>query len=112
MIGYIYILFNPAFGADLYKVGKTIRSPVGRARELSSATGVPEPFKVLYDEHVTDCHRAEAIVHAKLHPSRTRSGKEFFAVDFKEILLAVQEAADEVGRVETAAVPPGITRLN
>ena len=45
--GYIYILSNPTF-KELYKVGKTSRDPYERAEELSSATGIPTPFKELW----------------------------------------------------------------
>ncbi len=97
--GFVYIMFNPSLRSGQYKIGKTTRSPADRARELSVATGVPEPYEVLYEEHVLDCHVAESIVHASLKSSRTPSGKEFFAVDLKKAVSAVTKAADEVGRI-------------
>ena len=42
-IGYVYILENASM-PGLIKIGKTSRDSVERARELSSATGVPTGF--------------------------------------------------------------------
>lgn len=101
--GYIYILFNPAFRSSQLKIGKTTKTPVERAKELSAATGVPEPFEVLYHEQVIDCHAAESLMHSALHASRTPSGKEFFVVELKDAIRALTEIADQVGRVEVSA---------
>ena len=45
--GYTYILLNRAFQNDHYKIGMTTKTPEERARELSSATGIPRDFEVL-----------------------------------------------------------------
>lgn len=45
MEGWVYVLSNPCM-PGIYKIGMTTTSPEVRARELSSATGVPAPFKV------------------------------------------------------------------
>ncbi|WP_220385717.1 GIY-YIG nuclease family protein, partial [Klebsiella pneumoniae] len=45
MEGWVYVLSNPCM-PGIYKVGMTTTSPEVRARELSSATGVPAPFKI------------------------------------------------------------------
>ena len=44
-LGYIYILSNPAMPGVL-KIGFTTRSVDQRASEISSSTGIPEPFNV------------------------------------------------------------------
>ena len=55
--GYIYIMLNRAFQNDHYKIGMTTNAPEARARELSSATGVPRGFEVLYEQRVTDARK-------------------------------------------------------
>lgn len=45
--GYIYILYNQTANGFV-KIGKTQRNPEDRSKELSSATGVPTPFTVVY----------------------------------------------------------------
>lgn len=73
--GYIYVLLNRALQKDHYKIGKTTKDPVIRAQELSSATGVPQPFEVIYHELVADCDRAERLVHDKLAQYRISEKK-------------------------------------
>ncbi len=92
--GYIYVLVNPRM-PGLAKVGKTTRLPSERAAELSSATGVPSPFVLLYEQPVDDCDTAEAWVHEQLdrlgqRPSRNR---EFFDAPPHVIVKTVFEAA-------------------
>ncbi len=98
--GYIYVLFNPSFQRDQFKIGKTTKTPEVRAREISSATGVPRDFEVLYEERVRDCDSAERLVHQRLTKYRTSSSREFFELPLKEVIAAVAEVANEVGRVE------------
>jgi hypothetical protein len=64
----------------LVKVGKTTRSPEERAKELSSATGLPTPFIVVYEQYFQDCDLAEAFVHTYLAESghRVADNREFF----------------------------------
>ncbi len=101
--GYVYILFNPALRQNRFKIGLTTNKPEERARELSSATGVPEPFEVAYAVCVLDCANAEKLVHAKL--SKFRSGKEFFELPLATAIRAVEEVASKVGRLETEDEP-------
>lgn len=96
--GYIYILSNPSFGQDLYKIGKTTRSPEERAHELSSHTGVPAGFQVEFSRLVNDCHEAETMIHGAL--KRYRGRREFFeialerAVDIVEAICSVFDPVD------------------
>jgi len=50
--GYVYILINPSL-PDLIKIGKSVRDPRKRARELST-TGVPAPFQVAFQTFSED----------------------------------------------------------
>ena len=97
--GYVYILFNPAFREDQYKIGKTTKKPEVRAREVSAATGVPQDFEVLYEERVVDCDRAERLIHQRLYEYRSSTNREFFELPLKSAIRMVNEVAEEVGRV-------------
>src|SRR5665213_2339470 len=103
--GYIYILFNRVFQNDHYKIGMTTKTPEERARELSGATGVPRAFEVLYEQKVTDCHRAERLLHQRLHQYRSADNREFFQISIKAAIKAVEDVADEIGRVNGAEEP-------
>lgn len=89
--GYIYVLINPST-QDVVKIGKTQRNPDVRARELSSATGVPTPFFVVYQAYFSDCHKAEIFVHTKLDKYRVVNNREFFKVAIPLAIDIVIEA--------------------
>jgi len=82
--GFIYVMSNPSFGGNLYKIGKTTRTPEERAVELSSPTGVPKPYKVEYQQYVSDCHEAEIMIHGALHKYRER--REFFEISLDRLI--------------------------
>ena len=91
MIGYVYILLNPAY-KGLLKIGMTIRTPQERALELSQSTGVPVDFVVAYDVIVRDCELGEKMAHSRL--ADFRYAKEFFKVDLKiaiQILIDIEK---------------------
>jgi len=46
--GFIYIMSNPSF-PYLLKIGKTTRTTIERAKEISSSSGVPTSFKIDYE---------------------------------------------------------------
>lgn len=104
--GYIYILFNPAYRANQYKIGMTTRTPKARALEVSSATGVPQSFEVLLSRRVTDCHRAERLVHQRLAENRSGSDREFFQVSLSIAIDVINDVAAVVGVIpEKPAIP-------
>jgi hypothetical protein len=83
--GYIYVLSNPSM-PGLLKIGRTSRSVEQRAAELSSATGVPEPFNILFSVLVPDCISGEVAVHSRFEFSRHNTSKEFFKADATEVM--------------------------
>lgn len=87
--GFVYILAN-MYMPGIYKVGMTTRSPRARAEEISSATGVPEGFDVLYYAEVLNPAMEERRVHAELDEYRINDGREFFAVDPDVIIEAIR----------------------
>jgi hypothetical protein len=80
MAGFIYLLSNPAM-PRYYKIGCTGGSPMDRAAHLSSASGVPAPFKVLLYVRMENFQREEQWLHAKLADFRPRHSREFFLFD-------------------------------
>lgn len=77
IIGYVYILKNDAM-PGLIKIGKTSRGSVERARELSSTTGVPTPFKVAFELPSAEYEQLEGEIHNRLAGYRVTSNREFF----------------------------------
>lgn len=95
--GSLYLLINAAM-PDLIKVGRTARTIDERMRELSSATGVPMPFVLVYEVSVTNVAAAEEYVHSKLDRMgyRTSSNREFFSAPPKLAIELMQEARTAV----------------
>src|ERR1700688_1391724 len=78
----------------------TTKTPEDRAREISNGTGVPRAFEVLYEQRVADCQRAERLLHQKLHQYRSTSTREFFQIPLKTAIKALEDVADQIGRIE------------
>ncbi|MEL6178666.1 MAG: GIY-YIG nuclease family protein [Myxococcota bacterium] len=91
--GYIYLLANPALKPNWHKIGKTTRTPEARAAEISRATGVPMPYEVVHREAVSDCHKAEQMVHNALSRYRAQDNREFFVLPRTTAIAAMQRAA-------------------
>ena len=77
--GYVYAMNNEAM-PGLIKIGMTTDSPEERAKELSSATGVPFPFKVIVCKKVHNPKVKEAAIHELLSTLgfRVNERREFF----------------------------------
>lgn len=86
--GYLYLLLNLSM-PGLVKIGKTTRSAEERRRELGSATGVPTPFVIAYEMFVSDCHRAEKLIHDLLEPYRVSESREFFRLSGSDAVDAM-----------------------
>jgi len=74
------------------KIGRTERDPDGRAAELSKGTGVPTPFVLAYQVHVSDCKLAERRIHQVLAPHRANAKREFFTIDATDAVHVIQAA--------------------
>ena len=92
--GYLYILFNLSLRSNQFKIGKTTRDPQARARELSQATGVPQPYEVLWSQKVENCEIAERLVHSRLAKYRPFQNREFFNLPLERAIAAVREAVE------------------
>lgn len=91
--GYIYVLANSSM-PNMVKVGKTTRQPSLRAQELSSVTGVPTPFVVMYEKQFNNCDFAENFIHELLSVKgfRVSSNREFFNAPIHDVIDAVLQA--------------------
>lgn len=91
--GYIYVLANSSM-PNMVKVGKTTRQPSLRAQELSSVTGVPTPFVVMYEKQFNNCDYAENFIHELLSIKgfRVSSNREFFNAPVHDVIDAVLQA--------------------
>jgi hypothetical protein len=89
-------LVNPSF-EGMVKIGKTTRDPNERVKELSSATGVPTPFILVYYKQFKDCNIAEAEIHQILESKgyRLNESREFFKLSPTDAIRLIQEYYDE-----------------
>jgi len=111
--GYVYVLINPSI-ENLVKIGKTTRDPEERAKELSSATGVPTPFIVVYNSYFKNCTKAETFVHAYLENKgfRVSSKREFFEIPIKDAIDAVIKAKDHFGEFDNDNISQSLDENN
>jgi hypothetical protein len=100
--GFIYVLLNPAF-PQMVKIGRSERQTQIRSKEISSATGVPLDFLVLYDVLVSDIEAMEEALHRRFADQRVKKQREFFYVSPKQAISALVELAHEF-RVDAATV--------
>ena len=91
--GYVYLMVNPSM-EGLVKVGKTLRNPIDRAKELGAVTGVPTPFVLIFHAYVSDCSQAEKYIHSCLENrnSRVSQNREFFRILPNEAIEIMLEA--------------------
>lgn len=97
--GVLYVLRCTVMQEEVYKVGWTSGTAEERAKQLSSATGVPTSFIVVEAWHHTDPAGLERNVHAMLMPYRISAGREFFQVSYGK-LKGIIEA--EIRRADRA----------
>jgi hypothetical protein len=113
--GYVYVLMNPAI-TNIVKIGKTTRDPEIRAEELSSATGVPSPFIVIYYEYFPSCSEAEIFVHTLLENKgyRVSKNREFFEISYKEaidaVVMAKRHYSENVNDIQSCLNKENVTK--
>ena len=93
-MGYVYILENGSM-PGLIKIGKTARNPHERAKELSNSTGVPTPFRVVFDLSSDKYEILEREVHSKLDQYRVGRNREFFRCPIEIAKKAIEEIHSE-----------------
>ena len=81
---WVYILSNPSLPKEYLKIGYTKLKPEERAIQISSATGVPTPYKVEWAYKCFNGEMVERMAHEKLKAFRVNSRKEFFHISLEE----------------------------
>lgn len=101
--GYVYFLSNPSM-PGLVKIGRTARHPEKRVSELTSATGVPTPFRLEGFIRTDDAVRTESEIHRRMGATRVNRRREFFSVDPRRaVAVARTVAKDERTAFSTGA---------
>jgi hypothetical protein len=92
--GFIYVMSVPSF-QNVLKIGKTTRLPGYRAAQLSSSTGLPEPFKVEYSRFVErDLDAIETRIHHELAEYRISNDREFFQLTVSQAIQKIHQIVD------------------
>lgn len=88
MNGYIYVVSNPSYRDNIFKIGITTRSIEVRLKELYT-TGVPGPFKLEYEKYVHNPEQVEKTIHNILTVNgfRYQDNREYFNVDLRVIKM-------------------------
>ena len=81
---WVYILSNPSLPKEYLKIGYTKLKPEERAIQISSATGVPTPYKVEWAYKCFNSEIVERMTHQKLKAFRVNNKKEFFHISLEE----------------------------
>lgn len=82
--GYVYIISNPSFKDNIYKIGMTERTVPQRIKELFT-TGVPTPFVVELKVAHKNPKKLEDYLHVRLSKYRVNKRREFFQVSLTKI---------------------------
>ena len=91
--GFVYILSNSCM-PGLVKIGHTTRDVESRVDELSSATGVPERFRIEASLHSKNPGADEATIHEILRAEKHCDSREFFKID---VTLAIKVVESVTG---------------
>ena len=89
--GIIYILENECI-PGLLKIGFTTKDAYSRAKEISTATGVPKPFKVKFIYECNDPYSVEQEIHNEINGQgkRINEKREFFEIEFNEAVSIIK----------------------
>lgn len=101
--GYVYVMDNPSM-PGIVKIGMTRRTPGVRLEELSSATGVPTPFRLCYYAKTKDCAWAEERVHYLLRKKRVNRNREFFKISPEDAFKVIKKVASSPVRKGSGAL--------
>jgi hypothetical protein len=90
--GWVYVIENHAM-PGIVKVGFSTKDPNLRAKELEGS-GIPRPFKLVYDALVIEPRSVEQAAHSILDASR--EGKEWFRCSRITAIEAIRQSAVEI----------------
>ena len=101
-VGRVYVLSNEAM-PGLLKIGYTMNTVEGRAKELSIATGVPIEFAIEYQIECREPAVVESLTHAAFKDSRYNNSREFFSVSVESAVETIRRHAKEILDEELSA---------
>ena len=80
---WVYVLSNPSLPKEYLKIGYTKLKPEERAIQISSATGVPTPYKVEWAYKCFNGEMEERLTHEKLKSFRVNNRKKIFHISLE-----------------------------
>jgi len=101
--GFVYIMRNASHETNIFKVGLTKGSTKKRAKQLSSTTGSPDKFLIAHEFSTIDCVLAEKLIHNEIDEFRLNDRREFFRMDFKELLKIAGEIIEKINKQDTVS---------
>ena len=102
-MGNLYVLRCTLMKEEVYKVGWTSGNVEDRAKELSSATGVPLAFVVVESWSHIKAEALETEVHAILSPYRLNTQREFFQLEFRAMKRIIEQTIERLKTAESHA---------
>jgi hypothetical protein len=94
--GYIYVMRSAAHPKDVFKIGLSRKGAEPRSDELSRETGAFDKFLVAQEWKVSDCVKAEKLIHERLDQYRLNPNREFFQIPFKTIIKVIEEVIAKI----------------
>ena len=93
--GYIYILSNPSFRRNHFKIGRSAHTPEYRAQRLSRSTSAPSPFRVEHEWKVSNIVEAERLAHATLTKYRVNMRREYFRIPLDKAIALIEKSISQ-----------------
>ena len=88
--GYIYLMKNNSMKDNIFKIGKTTKTPDERADDLSRSTGVAEKFEVISYWKSKNISKDESEIFASLENFRYSDNREFFQIEKNEAIKKIE----------------------
>ena len=86
---WVYVLKNKTL-PGLLKIGYTKLTPDERAKQISTATGVPLPYEVAWAFRCYNGELLEGEVHHALKNYRVNNRREFFQIGLDEVIETIE----------------------
>ena len=111
---YVYVMSNPSFKDNIFKIGWTKNHPLVRAKNLQSS-GVPTAFKVEYIIKTENGYKLEQEIHSFLSNYRMEDNREFFELskDNLEKILATELELELTSNITNIKLnPPSNSKIS
>jgi hypothetical protein len=91
---FVYVLVNKSI-PGMCKIGMTVRDVDERAKEISSATGVPTPWIPVYSFKCFDSYKLEQEIHKHLDAIRVSHNREMFEIASVDAIKIVKQLGEK-----------------